>query len=161
MPNLAIFYYVDLSPFFKDFTPLHQLLLFSPVLSLKGEKKSRSTKAIKNKKPNGSSSSRLSISQSSQFSLLQFSSVAQSCPTLCDAMDCSTPGLPAHHQLRSLLRLMSIELVMASIQLILCHSLLIPPSIFPSIRVFSNEPALPIRWLKYWSSSFSISPSSE
>ena len=62
---------------------------------------------------------------------------------------------------RSLPKLMSIELVMPSNQLILCHPLLLPPSIFPSIRVFSNESILLIRWPKYWSFSFSISPSSE
>ena len=62
---------------------------------------------------------------------------------------------------RSLLKLMSIELVMPSNHLILCHPLLLPPSIFPNIRVFSNESALPIRWPKYWSFSFNISPSNE
>ena len=61
----------------------------------------------------------------------------------------------------SLLKLMSIELVMPSNHLILCHPLLFPPSIFPSIRVFSNESLLHIRWPKYWSFSFSISPSNE
>ena len=75
-------------------------------------------------------------------------------------MDCSTPGLPVHHQLRSLLKLMSIELLMPSNHLILCCSLLLLPSIFPNIRVFS-ESALRIRWLKYGSFSFSLSPSSE
>ena len=91
---------------------------------------------------------------------VQFSSVAQSCPTLCDPMDCSTPDLPVHHS-RSLLRLMSIESEMPSNHLILCRPLLFPPSIFPSIRVFSNESALHIRWPKDWSSSFNISPSNE
>ena len=62
---------------------------------------------------------------------------------------------------RSLLKLMSIELVMTSNHLILCHSLLLPPSIFPTIRVFSNESVLHIRWLKYWSFSFSFCPSNE
>ena len=62
---------------------------------------------------------------------------------------------------RSLLRLMSIESVMPSNHLILCHPIFLPPSIFPSIRVFSNESVLCIRWPKYWSFSFSISPSSE
>ena len=62
---------------------------------------------------------------------------------------------------RSLFKLMSIELVMASNHLILCHPLLLPPSIFPSIRVFSNESVLCIRWPKNWSFSFSISPSNE
>ena len=61
----------------------------------------------------------------------------------------------------SLLKLMSIESVMPSNHLILCHPLLLPPSIFPSIRVFSNESVLHIRWLKYWSFSFSIGPSNE
>ena len=86
-------------------------------------------------------------------------SVSQSCPTLCDPMDCSTSGLLVLHHLRSLLKLMSIELVMPSNHLILCRPLLLLPSIFPSIRVFSNESALWIRWPKYWSFSFSISPS--
>ena len=62
---------------------------------------------------------------------------------------------------RSLLKLMSIESVMPSNHLILCHPLLLLPSIFPSIRVFSNESVLPIRWPKYWSFSFNISPSNE
>ena len=65
-------------------------------------------------------------------------------------MDCSTPGLPIHHQLRSLLKLMSIESGMPSSHLILCRPLLLSPSIFPSIRVFSNESSLCIRWPKYW-----------
>ena len=78
-------------------------------------------------------------------------------------MDCSTPGLPVHHQLPSwnLLKLMSIESVMPSNHLILCRPPLLPPSVFPSIRVFSNEPVLCIRWPKYWSFSFSISPCNE
>ena len=62
---------------------------------------------------------------------------------------------------RSLLKLWSIELVMPSNHLILCHSLLLLPSVFPSIRVFSNESVLPVRWPQYWSFSFNISPSSE
>ena len=76
-------------------------------------------------------------------------------------MDCSTPGLSVHHQPRSLLTLTSIELVMPSNHLILCHPLLLPPSIFPSIRIFSKESILCIRWPKYWSFSFSISRSNE
>ena len=83
----------------------------------------------------------------------RFSSVAQLCLTLCDPMDCSTPGFPVHHQLP--------ESVMPCNHLILCHPLLLLPSIFPSIRVFSNESVLPIRWPKYWSFSCSISPSNE
>ena len=76
-------------------------------------------------------------------------------------MDCSTPGFPVHTNSRSLLKLMSIESVIPSNHLILCHPLLLLPSIFPSIRVFSNELVLHIRWPKYWSFRFSISPSSE
>ena len=91
----------------------------------------------------------------------QFSSVAQSCPTLCNPMDPSPPGFPVHHQLRNLLQLMSTESGMPSNHLILCHPLLLLPSIFPSIRVFSNESIFHIRWPKYWSFGFSISPSNE
>ena len=91
----------------------------------------------------------------------QFSSVTQLCPTLCDPMNCSMPGLSVHHQLPEFTQLMSIELVMPSNHLILCHPLLLLPSIFPSIRVFSNESALHISWPKYWSFSFNISPSNE
>ena len=89
----------------------------------------------------------------------QFSSVAQSCLTLCDPMNHSTPGLPSITNSQSLPKLMSIELVMPSNHLILYHPLLLLPSIFPSIRVFSNESALHIKWPKYWSFSFNISPS--
>ena len=89
------------------------------------------------------------------------SSVAQSCPAPCDPMGCSMPGFPVHHQLRSLLKLMSIALVMPSNHLSLCCPLLLLPSIFPSISVFSNESVFHIRWPKYWSFSFSISPSND
>ena len=96
-----------------------------------------------------------------QQGISQFSSVTQSCPTLCDPMDCSTPGLPVHHNSQSLLKLMSIESVMPSNHCILCRPLLLLPSILPSIRVFSNESTLHMMWPKYWSFSFSISPSNE
>ena len=92
---------------------------------------------------------------------LQFSSVAQLCPTLCDPMNHSTPGLPVQHQRLDLLKLTSTESVMPSNHLILCRPLLLLPAMFPSIRVFSNESALCIRWPKYWSFSFSISTSNE
>ena len=85
---------------------------------------------------------------------IQFSSVAQSCPTLCDPMNCSTPDLPVHHQLTC------IESVMPTNHLILYRPVLLP-SIFPSIRVFSNESLLCMKWPKYWSFSFSISASNE
>ena len=93
---------------------------------------------------------------------LGISSVTQSCPTLCDPMDYSTPGFPVQHQLLPELAQTHVHQVSdASNHLILCHPLLLPPSIFPSIRVFSNESVLHIRWPKYWSFSFSISPSNE
>ena len=76
-------------------------------------------------------------------------------------MNHSTPRLPVHHQLPGSTQSMSIESVMPSNHLILCRPLLLPPSIFPSIRAFSNESAFHIRWPKYWSFSFNISPSNE
>ena len=81
--------------------------------------------------------------------------------TLFDPMDCSKPGCPVLHQFnsQSLLKLMSTDLVTPFNHLILCHTFLLLPSIFPSIKIFSNESALCIRWSKYW--SFSISLSSE
>ena len=75
-------------------------------------------------------------------------------------MDCTTPGFPVHHQFPEL-KLVSIESVMPSNHLILCHPFLLLPSIFPSTRVFSSESVLCITWPKYWSFSFSISPSNE
>ena len=94
-------------------------------------------------------------------SVVQFSSVAQLCLTFCDPMDCSTPGFPVHHQLLELTQTEVHRGVMASNHLILCRPLLFLPSILPSIRVFSSESVLHIRWPKYWSFSFSISPSNE
>ena len=82
-------------------------------------------------------------------------------PTLCDPMDYSTPGFPVFHYLLEFAQTHVIELMMPSNYLILCCPLLLLPSMFPSIRVFSSESALRIRWPKYWSLSFSISPSSE
>ena len=86
---------------------------------------------------------------------------SQLCPTLCDPMDHSTPGLFVHHQLPELPKLISIESVMPSSHLILCCPLLLLPSIPPSIRGFSNKSVLHIRWPKYWSFSFSISSFNE
>ena len=96
-----------------------------------------------------------------EFSSVQFSSFAQSCPTLCDPMNHSMPGLPVHHQLPELTQTQSIESVMPSSHLILCRTLLLLPPISPSIRVFSNESTLRMRWTKYWSFNLSISPSNE
>ena len=93
--------------------------------------------------------------------ILQFSSLAQSCLILCIPMYCSMPGLSVHHQPLESPKPMSTESVMPSNHLILCRPLLLLPSIFPSIRVFSNESTLRIRWPKYWSFSFNISPSDE
>ena len=92
---------------------------------------------------------------------VQFSSVAQLCPTLCDPMNCSTPGLSVHHQLPEFIQT-HIHRVGDAIQPShpLSPLLLLPP-IPPSIRVFSNESTLHRRWPKYWSFSFSISPSNE
>ena len=103
----------------------------------------------------------MSAVQKSESVTVQFSSVAQSCPTLCEPMNCSMPGLPVHHQLPEFTQLMSIKSVMPSSHLILCRPLLLLPPIPPSIRVFSNESTLCMRWPKYWSFSFSISPSNE
>ena len=82
------------------------------------------------------------------------------CPTLCDLMDCSMPGSPVLHS-QNLLKFLSIESVMLSYHLILCSLLLLLSSIFRSIRVFSNESTLHIRWPQYWSFSFGISPSND
>ena len=97
----------------------------------------------------------------SKESISEFSSVTQSCLTLCDPRNCSTPGLSIHHQLPEFIQT-HVPWVGDAIQP--SHpllTLLLPPSIFPSIRVFSNESALCIRWPKYWSFSFNISPSNE
>ena len=94
------------------------------------------------------------------FSSVQFSSVTQSYPTLCDSINRSTPGLSITIS-RSSLKLMSIESIMPSSHLILCRPLLLLPPIPPSIRVFSSESTLRMRWPKYWSFSFSIIPSKE
>ena len=92
---------------------------------------------------------------------VQFSSVTQSCPTLCDPMNCSTPGLPVHHQLPESTQTHVHWVGDAINHHILYRPFLLLPSIFPSIRVFSNESALHIRWPKYWSCSFKISPTNE
>ena len=92
---------------------------------------------------------------------VQFSSVAQSCPTLCDPMNCSMPGLPVHHQFPESTQT-HVHQVGDAIQPSHPLSSPSPPDLnFPSIRVFSSESALRMRWPKYWSFSFSISPSNE
>ena len=88
-------------------------------------------------------------------------SVAQLYPTLCDPIDCSMPDFLSFTVSWSSLKLMSIKYVMPSNHLVLCYPLFLPPSIFPSVRVFSNESGLRIRWPKNWSFRFSISPSNE
>ena len=92
---------------------------------------------------------------------VQFSLVTQSCLTFCDPMNCARQASLSITNSRSLLKLMPIESVMPSSHLILCHPLLLLPIIPPSIRVFSSESTVWMRWPKYWSFSFSISPSSE
>ena len=91
---------------------------------------------------------------------IQFRSVAQSCPTLCNPIDCSMPGFPVHHQLPELTQT-HVHRVSDAIQPSPPLSALLLSSIFPSIRVFSNDLVLRIRWPKYWSFNFSISPSNE
>ena len=88
-------------------------------------------------------------------------SVSKSCPTLCKPMNLTHQASLSFTVSWSLLKLMSIESVMPSNHLNLCHPLFLLPSVFPSIRVFSNESALHITWPKYWSFSFSINPSNE
>ena len=92
--------------------------------------------------------------------MVQFSSVTQSCQTLCDPMNRSMPGLRVHHQLLESTQTHVYRVGDAN-HLILCRPLLLLPSIFPSIRVFSNESTLRMRWPKYWNFSFNISPSNE
>ena len=107
----------------------------------------------------------LDVSSQKEFSERQsdrFSSVTRSCPTFCNPKDCSKPPSLSVINSWSLLKLMSTESEMPSNHLIFCHPLLLLPSIFSSIRVFSNESLLCIRWPNYWSFfSFSISPSNE
>ena len=95
------------------------------------------------------------------YSMVQFSSVAHLCPTLCDPMNPSTPGLPVLHQLSEFTQTHVHQSVMPSSHLILCRPLFFLTPIPPSIRVFSNESTLCMRWPKYWSFSFSIRPSIE
>jgi len=103
----------------------------------------------------------ISVVTSLFFFISEFSLVTQPCPTLCDPMDCSMPGFPVHYQLPELVQT-HVHRAGDTIQsFILCCPLLLLPSIFPSIKVISNESVLPIRWPKYWSISFSISPSNE
>ena len=88
-------------------------------------------------------------------------SVTQSCPTLCDLMDYSMPGFPVLHYLHEFAQTQAHWISDLLKHLILCRPLLLLPSVFPSIKVFSNKLALHIRWPKYWSFSFSISPSNK
>ena len=104
---------------------------------------------------------KLYTSSNEETKVSQLSSVAQSCLTLCDPMDCGNPGILVHHQLPEFTQT-HVHWVCDAIEP--SHPLLSPfllPSIFLSIRVFSNDSVLPIRWPKYWSFSFSISPSNE
>ena len=99
--------------------------------------------------------------EGTQFSSVQFSHSVMSDSLRPHGLHHARPPCPSPTNSRSLLKLMSIESVMPSSHLILCHPLLLPPSTFPSIRVFSNESAFHIRWPKYWSFSFNISPSNK
>ena len=95
------------------------------------------------------------------FSCCSGCSVAQSCPTLCDPMNCNMPGLRVHHQLLESTQTHVHWVGDAINQLILCHPLLLLPSIFSIIRIFSSESAFHIRWPKYWSFNFNVSPFNE
>ena len=108
---------------------------------------------------------RIELKSPTSPALVQFSSVAHLYLTLCDPMNCSTPGLPVHHQLPEFTQT-HVHRVSDAIQpscplSSVLRPLLLQPSIFPSVRVFSSESALPIRWPNYWSCSFNISPTSE
>ena len=105
--------------------------------------------------------SNIEVPQKIENNQSQFSSAAQSCPTLCNPMNCSMPGLPVCHQLPESIQTHVHWVNMPSNHLILCRPLLLLSLITPSIRVFSNESTLCSRWPKYWSFSFSISPSIE
>ena len=137
--------FLELSCFFNDSTDVGNLIFGSSAFSKSSLNSWKSTAHILLKP---------------QFNSVQFISVAQSCPNLCDPMNYSMLGLPVHHQLLEFTQTHAHQ-VGDAIHLILCHPLLFLPSIFPSNRVFSNESALHIRWPKYWSFSFSISSSNE
>ena len=96
-----------------------------------------------------------------QFYVTPWTAFSQLCPVLCDPMNCSTPGLPVYHQLLEFIQTHVHKSVMPSSHLILCLPLLLLPPIPPSIKVFSNESTLRMRWPKYWGFSFTISPSNE
>ena len=118
---------------------------------------------MKVKEESGRASLKLNIQKTKIMasSPIQFSSVAQLCQTLCNPMNCSMPGLPVHHHLLEFTQT-HVHQIGDAIQP--SHPLLSPlllPPIPPSIRVFSNESTLLMRWPKYWSFSFSISPSKE
>ena len=100
-----------------------------------------------------------SLLQSLLLGSLCCCSVAKSCPAVCNPKDYNMPSPPSLTTSQSLPKFLSIESVMPFSHLILCHLLLLLPLIFPIIRIFSNEPVLPIRWPKYWHFSFSIIPS--
>ena len=102
--------------------------------------------------------SRLAIAFLPRSSSVQFSSVTQSCPILCDPMSCSTPGLSVQYQLPEPTQT---QVLWVGDVLKPSHPLLLLPSVFPRIRIFSNESALCIRWPKYWNFCFNISPSNE
>ena len=103
----------------------------------------------------------LTAESNSYLPIVQFGSLAQLCPTLCDLKNRSIPGLPVHHQLPEFTQTHVHQSVMPSSHLILCRALLLLPPIPPSIRVFSNESEICIRKPKYWSLSFNHSPSKE
>ena len=114
----------------------------------------------KGQKQYGSNRNRRYLKRWQEYTV-QFSSVTQSCPTFCNPMNRCTPGLPVHHQLPEFTQTHVHRVSDAISQLILCRPLLPLPPIPPSIRVFSNESTLCMRWPKYWSFSFSTILSKE
>ena len=140
--------------------PSNHLILYCPLLFLPSIFVSIRVFLISQLFTSGDQSIGVSAS-ASVLPMNQFSSVAQLCPTLCDPWTAARQASLSTTNSQSLLKLTSIESMMPSNHLILCHPLLLPPSIFPSIRVISSESVLLIKWPKYWSFSFSISPSEE
>ena len=164
--SLAVMHGWKWEPFSGNFLPPHFLGILTPV-----DIPSYKLGSVPCEKPYGQlTSTRVVLFfQKLQFlpgvshfpASVKFSSVAQSCPTLCNPIDCSTPGIPVYRQLPEFTQTHVHWVSGATNHLILCLPLLLLPSIFPSIRAFSNESTLLIRWPKDWSFSFSIRPSNE
>ena len=146
----------------QDFRSINNLRYVEEI-TLTAEGKEELKRLLRVKEESEKASLKLSIQKTKIMASgpIQFSSVAQLCPTLCDPMNCSTPGFPVHHHLPEFTQI-HVHQVGDAIQP--SHPLLSPlllPPIPPSIRVFSNESTLHMRWPKYWSFSFRIIPSTD